>query len=355
MPRVWELCRDGKLAEVRSALARGDDVNSKNSYGITALMHAVENKQNSIVKLLLDQPAVDVNLKDNVFSRTALHWAASGNNVAGARMLLLHKDISVNVTDNDGNTALMIAVIYRKEEVLRELVEHQCVSLDVGYLEGDQSNATILSIVDDARTRRAQASVAANSRQGRSHIGEDLAQRLHLSDNRCESELEELRKQQSERVQRVLQQHEEKEQKLVVDNQKREKEAEENLLRMKRENKEKVEALKLENERTLATMMEENERQEALMVAKHEGEKALKKAAELEAKRIGVEARRPQIPACPVCLEEMVPPTRIFQCGNGHLVCETCKNGLRPCICPECRQDIIGRATAMEALLRSLQ
>ena len=88
---------------------------------------------------------------------------------------------------------------------------------------------------------------------------------------------------------------------MVVDNQKREKEAEDNFLRTKRENKEKVEALKLENERTLATMMEENERQEALMVAKHEGEeKALKKAAELEAERNGIEARRPQIPECPV-------------------------------------------------------
>ena len=27
-----------------------------------------------------------------------------------------------------------------------------------------------------------------------------------------------------------------------------------------------------------------------------------------------------------VCFEEMSPPTKIFQCGNGgHLVCETCK------------------------------
>lgn len=147
---------------------------------------------------------------------------------------------------------------------------------------------------------------------------------------------------------------------MIVDNERKEKELEENFRKqlqlMKKENKEKVEALQLENEKTLATMMEENERQEALMVAKHEGEeKAIKKAAELEAERSGAEARRPQIPECPVCLEEMVPPTRIFQCGNGHLVCETCKNGLRPCICPECRQNIIGRATAMENLLRSLR
>ena len=70
---------------------------------------------------------------------------------------------------------------------------------------------------------------------------------------------------------------------------------------MKQESEQKVEALKLDIERTLATMMEENERQEALMVAKHEGEeKAVKKAAELEAERSGAEARRPQIPECPV-------------------------------------------------------
>ena len=94
---------------------------------------------------------------------------------------------------------------------------------------------------------------------------------------------------------------------MVVENERKEKGLEENFRKqlqlMKKENKEKVEALKLENERTLATMMEENERQEALMVAKHEGEeKAVKKAAELEAERNGIEARRPQIPACPVRL-----------------------------------------------------
>ena len=80
---------------------------------------------------------------------------------------------------------------------------------------------------------------------------------------------------------------------MVVDNERKEKELEENFRKqlqlIKKENKEKVEALKLENERTLATMMEENERQEAF-----------KKAAELEAERIGSEARRTQIPTCPV-------------------------------------------------------
>ena len=25
---------------------------------------------------------------------------------------------------------------------------------------------------------------------------------------------------------------------------------------------------------------------------------------------------------CPICFEEMCPPTKIFQCGQGHVVCE---------------------------------
>ena len=64
MARLCDLAGDGKLAEVRLALARGEDVNSKNSVGTTALMRAVGNKHNSIVKLVLDQPAVGVNVKD---------------------------------------------------------------------------------------------------------------------------------------------------------------------------------------------------------------------------------------------------------------------------------------------------
>ena len=138
MAQMWELCMDGKLAEVRAALARGENVNSKDSEGHTALMNAVCYKHNSIVKLLLDQPAVDVNLEVE-YGWTALHDAACVNNAEGARMLLLHKDFnSANVTSKNGQTAMMVAVLLRNEEVLHELVEHQCVSLDVGNLEGNQ-------------------------------------------------------------------------------------------------------------------------------------------------------------------------------------------------------------------------
>lgn len=40
---------------------------------------------------------------------------------------------------------------------------------------------------------------------------------------------------------------------------------------------------------------------------------------------------------CSVCLEEMAPPTRIFQCRNGHVMCQTCKEHPEVVRCPSCR------------------
>ena len=136
MAPLWLLCMDGKLDEVRSALARGEDVNNKDSDGWTALMSAVRESHNSIVKLLLDQPGVKTNEK-NIHGCTALHWAACQNNPEVARMLLLHSTMdSANAKNNNGNNAVMVAVRRGYKEVLSELVAHESVSLDIGYVVG---------------------------------------------------------------------------------------------------------------------------------------------------------------------------------------------------------------------------
>ena len=147
MAPLWDLCWAGKLDEVRSALAGGEDVNDKGYTfnGYTALMIAVKMSHNSIVKLLLDQPGVKINeqiIDGSLYTRnyrgwTALHWAAWHNNREAARMLLLHPTMdSANAKTNGDNTAVMIAVREGYKEVLSELVAHESVSLDIGNVVG---------------------------------------------------------------------------------------------------------------------------------------------------------------------------------------------------------------------------
>jgi len=62
---------------------------------------------------------------------------------------------------------------------------------------------------------------------------------------------------------------------------------------------------------------------------------------------------------CPVCYEMMEPPRRIFQCQNGHLICENCKAREELKKCPTCRlslgarRELLSRNLAMEKLVEN--
>ena len=144
----------------------------------------------------------------------------------------------------------------------------------------------------------------------------------------CRQKLEELKRVQEEQMQISIRENEEK------------------MQRFEQKYREKRQKLTRECEEVLARLQEQNETQMALMVAKHieQEERAARKAEELETE-MEVSNNQPAVPQCPVsfslsyavlglaiivlmpqvCLEEMAPPTRIFQCRNGHLLCETCK------------------------------
>ena len=66
------------------------------------------------------------------------------------------------------------------------------------------------------------------------------------------------------------------------------------------------------------------------------------------------EKKTPPCPECPVCYEPFSPPRRIFQCTNGHLICEQCQNKPQLKLCPTCKNMFMGRAIAMEQFLADL-
>jgi len=59
---------------------------------------------------------------------------------------------------------------------------------------------------------------------------------------------------------------------------------------------------------------------------------------------------------CPVCLEIMRPPIHIWQCGEGHLLCGSCRDNPAVSCCPTCRGpwNQGGRNRGMERLAASL-
>ena len=127
---LWHLCRVGNLDKVRRALARGEDVNSKDEFDRTGLVLAVLHKRNSVVRLLLEQPTVDLNCT-NQNGTTALHYAVDDDNVEGVRMLLADPRLNtVNHKDKWGRTPGMAAMKWKSVNALRELVNHPSVDLD---------------------------------------------------------------------------------------------------------------------------------------------------------------------------------------------------------------------------------
>ena len=137
MVQVWKLCCQGKLNKVRRALARGEDVNSKSGgQNKTGLMCAVTRKYGSIVRLLLEQPTVDLNCIDKR-GWTALHFAAAADNVEGVKMLLADPRLtSANHKSNKNRTPVTQAMFYECGNALRKLVAHPSVDLDTTDGEG---------------------------------------------------------------------------------------------------------------------------------------------------------------------------------------------------------------------------
>jgi len=109
--RLWE--REGSVqapkvtvAQVKAALARGANVNTKDKDGATALMCAVASGQIECASFLMSKGA-NINIKDNDGDIALMFAAMSGN--ANSVKFLMSNGADVNARDNSGNTALLDA------------------------------------------------------------------------------------------------------------------------------------------------------------------------------------------------------------------------------------------------------
>ena len=116
----FDICQEGTLKEVRTALANGADVNERDKgfYKRTSLMEAVSDAKEPLVSLLLQQPGIQVNAKNNN-GWTALHFAACRRGDEGrkvTKLLLNFPGINTRIINNSGETPFVKAIAFSNKE-----------------------------------------------------------------------------------------------------------------------------------------------------------------------------------------------------------------------------------------------
>ena len=86
-----------------------EKVNNQNMFGQTPLMVAIEVGAIEKIELFIQNPELDVNIKDNE-GKTALMYAAIKGNHNIFKLILKRKEVDVNLQDDEGKTALMYAI-----------------------------------------------------------------------------------------------------------------------------------------------------------------------------------------------------------------------------------------------------
>ena len=108
----------GELKAVEVLLAKGADVNAQDKFGGTALVYAARGGHTEVVRSLIAYGA-DVNARDT--RGTGLHKAARNGYLDVVRLLLAH-DAEIDAKDYDSQTALIVAVLRGRTDVVLELL-----------------------------------------------------------------------------------------------------------------------------------------------------------------------------------------------------------------------------------------
>jgi ankyrin repeat protein len=120
-----------------NAMANLRKVNTSTYEASTALHYAVEHNLHEVVLVLLGaHPGIDLNVQDEQ-GNTALMLAVKGNHMDLVAALMNHPGVALNVQDNGGDTALMLAVKGNHLDLVVALMNHPGIDLNVQDNGGD--------------------------------------------------------------------------------------------------------------------------------------------------------------------------------------------------------------------------
>ena len=349
---------------VRASLSRGSNVNLRGpgTNNKTCLMAAMQRQDTAVASLLLAQPNIDVNATDSR-NWTALHFAVYDETASFMKLLLTNPAINLERKNSHGHTPLMLAVIKGKTICVKVLLDIPGIDLDTKDLKGRplktfaMERPSIGMLFVEAMTKR-EDSVEDEVGRKRTKLDENPVNKKKRKSNQLDAtarqaslwvELKKFRLKQNKTLEEERVKNRETEEAMA-------REGEEARERAAREFKVKISDLVKANHEEMARMDQQvQERQERLTRENQERLIHLKKRQQEEESQmltalLGQDSKDeeevvddvaqaahipPPAPDCPICYEPMAPPTRIFQCGAGHLVCGTCRPKLQVFNCLE--------------------
>ena len=112
-------------------LEKSTDVNAQDGIGNTALHFAISCKREIATKELLAHSDVDVKVKNNN-NRTLLHYASSWEDIPMDLFTqILEKSTDINAQDKDGWTALHVTIYHKSEITTKILLAHKDVNVNI--------------------------------------------------------------------------------------------------------------------------------------------------------------------------------------------------------------------------------
>nr|ACO12369.1 E3 ubiquitin-protein ligase SINAT3 [Lepeophtheirus salmonis] len=364
MNGLWSAADSGNTERVKDLLFnQNKDGNSRNCLGCTPLLYACGSGHLETVKVILDHPSVDINRSNND-RLTSFMLAMQGGNEGHGRnvrekmkrlMDLPATTDDLEWTRHDHWTALMEACNFGHRDIVEYLVSISNIDLEAINLRGQRAEDVALS-------------------RGHEEIADYIKNARLVKENPEElPEIQELEKKVSdlktETRQRLLQNIAEKYELLREIKEEHEAEIEPLIIQIESLQSQLDEAMKkrmsmITKQVRKVKIVDEEIRQIKRKLDNFDRYASTGNLSDIHALKAHASGSNPDLSVfekdfeCSVCLEDMKPPIKIFQCLNGHVMCDTCKSHPEVITCPTCRVPLVGvnslmRNLPMEKLARS--
>merc|ERR1711892_362620 len=326
------------------------NINCIDSSNRGGLMLACIKNCKEVVDLLLSRGDLDVNMVD-IFGATCLMYASQhsdGKEVV--KLLLERKDIDLDETDQDGKTAEDFAAVEGNLNILQTIREERSKRMGSVWTRlettmGEDDSETEDSLEDmwkqEPEIKPSNEEIFLFKDDEPDIPNDDdlfvKTEVIEKINEKIEKERKEIADKEWQYMEEILQ---------IEGNFQDETVKIEKMMGQKMKN---LEASFLKKKLSLQDEFTKQKEKSECLISKLETAKV-----NLDMAKLLQPARSISELECPVCLEEMRPPVRIWQCVSGHAVCEGCRKSPLVRDCPTCRQKIVGGNILAEKLARSL-